>query len=77
MIDFYNDKICIEKHTLNHNDKVLCINISEYNDHNQIVSPFIAIVKISDIGELFFDCDEDNSCLYSDNDRYIVIKVLK
>lgn len=76
MIDFYSDKICIDKNTLNHNDKVLCIGISEYSEHNQIVSPFIAIVKMSDSGELFFDDEDDDYCLYSDDNRYIVVKVL-
>lgn len=38
MINF--DKIAIDKKTLKHNDKVLCVDISEYAEYNNSVLPF-------------------------------------
>ena len=74
MIDF--NKIAIDKNTLKHNDKVFCVDISGYNEYNMSATPFLATVKISDNFDLYFD-DEEDKCLYSDHEKYIVIKILE
>lgn len=65
--------IGICKEFLKHNQEVLILDISEYCDHNQVVMPFIATVKLSDDGLIYFDCDD---MLYSDDYRYIVVSIL-
>jgi len=74
MIDF--NTICIDKSTLNQDEKVLILDISEYERTNQVVMPFIATVKFSSKGDILFEEEEKDSLTYDDDYRYIVVAKL-
>lgn len=74
MIDF--NIICIDKSILNQDEKVLILDISEYERTNQVVMPFIATVKFSPRGDILFEEEEEDSLTYDDDYRYIVVAKL-